>query len=203
MVSRGTIFLGLMLTASLALASLVSQDASDPDIAAPVNEIQGTRHVLDGDRSGLPSALQLGKLGRAEAGGPKHNPFAGKSWYVPPPPPPVAPIVQEVVRPSALKLPFTYIGRLQEEGERAVVFLTQGPVAYTVSEGDEIAGSYRLEKVSQNQLVFVYLPLNTRQALSVGDGLSAAETDSAESGGGTSPDALPQSVAIQDSGVAP
>lgn len=166
MLRRSTIFLGLMLTGSLAAAALVGGEGAQPgEVVAPV--ISGTsRHIAD-EAPALP-ALKLDRLARTDEAVPEQDPFAGKSWYVPPPPPPPSPKIQETPKPTAPPLPFAYMGRMQEEGAQAVVYLTQGARAHSVSQGDTIDRTYRLESISPTQLVLTYLPLGIRQTLSIG-----------------------------------
>lgn len=164
MFKRSTIFLGLLLTGSLAAAALVSGE--ETQIVAPVAGNKSARREASATKPGLP-VLQLEKLSRADAVEPEQDPFAGKSWYVPPPPPP-PPKVQEAPRPTAPSLPFKYMGRMQEEGGQMVIYLTQGRRAYSVKMGDTIDGTYRLESISPGQIVLTYLPLDTRQTLNTG-----------------------------------
>jgi hypothetical protein len=166
MLSRSTIFVGLMLTGSLALASFMREDASpSSDVVLPVPRASSVR--ADEDKAAAYPALQLEKLARAGLSDPEHNPFAGKSWYVPRELPPVVQTLKENDQPSAPTVPFKYIGRLQEEGGRPVVFFSQGSRAYSVHEGETIDSSYRLDSVSPTQLVLVYLPLKTKQTIEV------------------------------------
>lgn len=165
-----TILLGLILAGSLAAAALVS--AEDAEVVAPVASNRPVRSEAAATKPGLP-VLQLEKLVRADAVEPEQDPFAGKSWYVPPPPPP-PPKAQEAPRPTAPPLPFKYMGRMQEEGGQTVIYLTQGRRAYSVGQGDTIDGVYRLESISQDQVVLTYLPLDIRQSLSAGSAASPA-----------------------------
>lgn len=185
MLNRGTIFLGLMLTGSLALASLMREDkSSSSEVVLPAPRASSVSHKPDdNERAALP-ALQLEKLVRSELTEPEHNPFAGRSWNVPPPLPPVIPTLK-AEQPAAPSMPFRYMGRIQEEGGRPVVFFTQGSQAYAVSEGEAIDDTYRLESVLPTQLVLVYLPLKTKQTINVGP----LEMDSDESFNDTSSDA--------------
>lgn len=160
-----TTFLGLMLTGSLAAAALVSEeDAQTGEVIAPAGGKASRREAV---QPVLP-ALQLDKLVRADADEPEQDPFAGKSWYVPPPPPPQPKAVQEAPPPTAPPLPFRYMGRMQEEDGQALVYLTQGTRAYSVSQGDTIDGTYRVDSISPAQVTLVYLPLNIRQRLNIG-----------------------------------
>ena len=60
------------------------------------------------------------------------------------------------------------MGRMQEEDGQAVVYLTHGKRAYSVSQGDTIDGTYRVDSISPAQVTLVYLPLNIKQSLNIG-----------------------------------
>jgi hypothetical protein len=61
-------------------------------------------------------------------------------------------------------LPFRYIGRIVQDG-RAEVLLLRGAQHFAVSAGDSIGAQYRVERVSESEIVFTYLPLNIEQSL--------------------------------------
>lgn len=99
--------------------------------------------------------------------------FAAHSWTVAPPPqpepawtPPPAP-VEAPPAPMAPALPFEFIGKM-DDAESLRVFLTRGEKIYTVTVGDVIDGTYRVERVGDSEMVLTYLPLNVTQTLSVG-----------------------------------
>ncbi|MBI5438950.1 MAG: hypothetical protein HY936_08405 [Nitrosomonadales bacterium] len=195
-----TIFLGLMLTGSLAAAALVSvEDAQTGEVVAPAAGKASRREAV---QPVLP-VLQLDKLVRTDASEPEQDPFAGKSWYVPPPPPPQP--AQEAPRPTAPPLLFGYMGRMQEEDGQAVVYLTQGSRAYSVSQGDTIDGTYRVDSISPAQVTLVYLPLNIRQSLNIGSA-NLPELERMASAAGMSPERnepLPDSGSAQIAGSMP
>jgi hypothetical protein len=91
------------------------------------------------------------------------NAFSSTSWYVPPPPvkPPPPP------KPTAPPLPFTFMGRY-DDANKAVVMLVKGDRLYTVSEGDVIDGTYRVDRISDKSVELMYLPLHEKQTLSAG-----------------------------------
>jgi hypothetical protein len=70
--------------------------------------------------------------------------------------------------PVAPKLPFTYMGSIEESGKSKYV-LVQGEQLHVVTVGEEFAGAYRLEGVEQTELVLTYLPLGARQSLPIGE----------------------------------
>lgn len=195
---RSTIFLGLMLTGSLAAAALVSgEEPQAGEVVAPVSGEQMSRRA-EVEEISLP-VLQLEKLARAEIDEPEQDPFAGKSWYVPPPPPPPVKVaVQEPPKPTAPPLPFGYMGRMQEEGGAAVVYLTQGARAYTVKQGDTLDGTYRVDEISRTRVTLTYLPLDIKQTLDIGGAAAGMEpvasADSALAANAVAPPATSQAM---------
>lgn len=93
------------------------------------------------------------------------NLFPRQTW-VPPPPPPkkVKPLPPPPPRPPAL--PFSFLGKWVEKGSETI-FLTQGDRVLQVHQGDVLAVNWRLDEVSQHQLVFTYLPLDMTQTMRV------------------------------------
>lgn len=69
--------------------------------------------------------------------------------------------------PRAPPLPFAYIGRYVD-GDRVVLFLTQGEESHAVREGDTIDGVYRVDSITEARVQLTYLPLNQRQELLLG-----------------------------------
>jgi hypothetical protein len=113
--------------------------------------------------------LELAKLRRDAKPGVTGDVFASKSWYVPPPQP--AP-VQRVVPmqpppPSAPALPFTYLGRYEDQAKPAI-FLVRGNRLLVVHAGDVIEGTYRVDGIAGTTLAMTYLPLNIRQTIEIG-----------------------------------
>jgi len=86
--------------------------------------------------------------------------FAAPLSFRPPPPPPVTP------RPAAPPLPFRYVGAIEEQGERRALVM-QGEQLHLLRGGDEVDGRYRVERVSDAGIDFLYLPLKQRQTLSL------------------------------------
>ena len=114
------------------------------------------------------SDIKLGKLQRqpirvAEVG----DVFASKSWYTPPPPPPPGKPVPPPA-PVAPPLPFTYVGKLVEEG-KLTVFLAIQDRNYTVKEGDVIDGTYHVDELKAPVMTLTYLPLKIQQTLQIGE----------------------------------
>ena len=60
------------------------------------------------------------------------------------------------------------MGRMSD-ADRLTVFLVKDGAVHLASEGDVIDGTYKLQKIEPRQLTFLYLPLETTQALAVRD----------------------------------
>lgn len=101
--------------------------------------------------------------------GNKENLFSGHSWYAPPPPPPTrksAPVRRE---PSAPPLPYKLLGTYEQGDSGTLFLLVKGDRVYDVTIGDTLDDTYRVDGVTNNQLMLTYLPLNTSQGLRLGD----------------------------------
>ena len=70
--------------------------------------------------------------------------------------------------PAAPALPFTYFGRLTENG-KTEVFVMRGDDVISISAGQKIDDEYRVDAVSESSIVFTYLPLKTRQSIELGE----------------------------------
>ncbi|EJM75509.1 hypothetical protein PMI29_00303 [Pseudomonas sp. GM49] len=97
--------------------------------------------------------------------------FAARSWKAAPAlgtvteqPVDVTPVVQV---PTAPPLPFQFVGRLDDRSDLQV-FLQNGEKIYVVRKGDVIDQTWRIERISNEELSLVYLPLHLSQTLSVG-----------------------------------
>lgn len=86
--------------------------------------------------------------------------FAGQTWHVPPPAAPPGP-------PEPPPLPFTYLGKLVDDG-RVTVYLSEGERNLAVRQGEIINGTYRVKRISPTAVTFVYIPMNKQQTLDIG-----------------------------------
>ncbi len=137
-----------------------------------------------------PGELDLARLARRVEQNEPGNAFESLSWYQAPlrvrktyepealPPPrsalpnpipmlPIAAAPPPPPKPVAPAVPFTYLGTYQDAG-KPTYFLVKGDQVYHVKEGDVIEGVYRVEGVEGTSLKLMYLPLNIRQTLNVG-----------------------------------
>ena len=65
-------------------------------------------------------------------------------------------------------LPFTYVGKLVEEG-KLTVFLSNQDRNYTVKEGDVIDETYHVDVLQAPTMTLTYLPLKIQQTLQIGE----------------------------------
>ena len=162
------LLLGIALALTLVAARLVGREDEGPPPATP--EARAAR--APGTASERPSErveIELDRLAARKGVAPASDPFRALTWQsvaqeearknAPPPPPPPP--------PQAPPLPFTYMGKLIEDG-RIVVFLTQGDRNHIVRQGDTIDGTYRVDAVTEQRLALTYLPLKQKQELAFG-----------------------------------
>lgn len=97
------------------------------------------------------------------------NTFGAMTWHVPPPPPLPKPVAKAPPPPppSAPPMPFTFLGRYEDGGTRTIL-LIKGERIYTVSEGEVIDQTYRVERLAGGQLELTYLPLGIKQTIRAG-----------------------------------
>jgi len=137
-------------------ASRQNADASVEDLAQALERLE------------LPSVPKTGKAdpessASSAAAPPMASPIdllAARSWYVAPRPPP-----PEV--PKAPPLPFKVLGRIIE-GDAPAVFLTNQNRNLIAREGMSLDNTYLVERIENNRMTLIYLPLAERQYLSLG-----------------------------------
>lgn len=86
--------------------------------------------------------------------------------FAPTPAPAPASEGQGAPRPSAPPLPFQFVARIIDGGNTSV-YVMLGEDHYTARPGLVIDRNYRVEKVTDTAVTFTYLPLGTRQVLSL------------------------------------
>lgn len=160
-------WLVLGIALALVAARLVGREEEAPPAAPEVRAARAP--ATASDRGSDPVSIDLDRLAARKGGEPASDPFRALSWQsvaqeearknAPPPSPPPP--------PRAPPLPFTYMGKLIEDG-RIVVFLTQGDRNHIVRQGDTIDGTYRVDAVTEQHLSLTYLPLKQKQELAFG-----------------------------------
>ena len=135
-----------------ALASVVAGREA-PTIVEPAKPKLDTRLQVKDE-------LDLGRLEAARVGDDsKVDPFAPRSFGSAAAPQAKAPAVQA----EASALPFRYLGKMIDNGQLAV-FLQKGNDSYTAMEGERV-GDYRIDKITENEIRFTYLPKKTKLTL--------------------------------------
>lgn len=169
--SRETWLVLSVMAVAIVIAFLPGGEEGEPAAAAKVNP-----QTPDSRSAQQTPQRQTSQLGRVElerlsqqqnkAGGGKAitNAFNSTSWYVAPPRKPPAP--PPPPPPSAPPLPFTYFGRYEDQ-QKLVVILANGSRLYTVSKGEVIDDTYRVDRITDGTVDLVYLPLNINQSLSI------------------------------------
>ncbi len=169
--SRWAVY-GVALLATL--AAMRWAGGQDDGVARPQREARETAderpvaRAEPGPRESLP-ALDLSTLGARAAAASDRDLFPAINWEQQareeavrrnPPPKPAPP-----PPPQAPPLPFTYLGKLVEEG-KATVFLVQGDRNLIVREGETVAGGWRVDKIAEQSMTLTYVQLDQQQTLS-------------------------------------
>ena len=82
-------------------------------------------------------------------------------------PPPVV-VAAAPPPPAAPALPFRFIGRYADSGREGVVLQGAEGDVFIAHAGETLAGNYRVESLSGNLMVLLYLPLDLRQTMDIG-----------------------------------
>ena len=93
--------------------------------------------------------------------------FGSRDWTPPPPPPPKPVAPPPPPPPTAPPLPFTLIGKANENGVWEV-YLARASKTYIVKPKTVIDGTYRVDAIAPPLLTLTYLPLNQVQQLNIG-----------------------------------
>jgi hypothetical protein len=104
--------------------------------------------------------IDLAKLQRPASPSAQGDPFAPRSFAPPPQPARAA----RAEKPNAPPLPFTYVGRVTQDGVTEV-FVARGDELISIAAGQNIDTEYRVDAVSGSRIAFTYLPLKTKQSL--------------------------------------
>jgi len=152
------------------LAVVTTEQEGDGGDTVIAEVTRADRKHAEGSRKADAGDLDLSQLRRVASAAEPGNAFESKSWYVPPPPPPPAPPPKALPPPvpTAPPLPFTYLGRYQDNAA-PVIFLVRGDRILTVRAGDVIEGTYRVDGIVGSALNLTYLPLNIKQKIDIGN----------------------------------
>jgi hypothetical protein len=102
------------------------------------------------------------------------DPFAPRSWQVPPPPrpepPPLAIVVTEPSAPQAPSgppsLPYRFTGRFNDGGE-SIVYLSHGENVLVAKAGETLEGTYQVLAIEDRRIQLKHLPTGESQSLSL------------------------------------
>lgn len=160
--TRRWLVLSLALAGTLAAGAWVSEDEDQVVTTSPANERKrdGGRESVARKSGGAVPELKFEKLTARQFEEVTLDLFARKSWYVAPPPPPPP-------KPMAPPLPFSFAGRLIEDG-RTTVFLSRPGSNHAVKTGEIIDRTWRVGEIAATSMTFIYLPLNEQQTLLLG-----------------------------------
>ena len=106
--------------------------------------------------------IDIAKLAARADEGAQADAFAPRNF------PPIVPAAeaQAPAKPAGPPpLPFKYVGRMIDGG-KLEIFLEQGQELIALEPGQRV-GDYRLDKVTDEQIVFTYLPLKTKQTIAL------------------------------------
>jgi len=78
------------------------------------------------------------------------------------------PVVSQAPSDAAPALPFQFMGRYSDDGQTAY-FLQMDGQNLLARPGQRVTDHYLLEAVDDEHMIFIYLPLNQKQILAVGD----------------------------------
>ena len=161
-ISRRQIVRGAIPVLVLALLASVVVGRERPSDSAPAPAARLDTRI--DSRAAAEQDLDLSALHRQvdEAKvDPAKDPFARHSFGAPAGAP-----AQAAAPASAPPLPFRYLGKAIEDGKLSV-FLMRGNDSFSISAKQAIDHEYRVDKVTETQVVFTYLPLKTRQTLDI------------------------------------
>jgi hypothetical protein len=134
-----------------ALASVVAGRERPSPIVEPAAPRVDTRLNVNTD-------IDLAKLDERVDEGAKIDAFAPRNFS-----PVIPPQASGPAKREAPPLPFRYLGKMVEDGKLSV-FLANGDESVTVHAGSRI-GDYRVDKITEAEVRFTYLPLKAKQSL--------------------------------------
>lgn len=156
--------LGAALAISLGLAFWLGREPA-PDIPPTPARNAAEAPGGAGEAPGRPAApgtaatdgLSLERPAAMTGDKPIRDLFPSQSWV--PPPAPQAERMPE--------LPFTYIGKLIQDG-RTTVYLETQDRHLAVRQGDVIDGVWKVKRVAPPEMTLIYLPLRHEASLDIG-----------------------------------
>ena len=154
---------------ALVLVASVVTGREKPSSALPDPALQLQRK-LSSEKAASDADLDVERLKRPEREEGRvataADPFARRSFA-----PAQEARAAEAAPPAAAQapeLPFKYLGKVIEDGKLSV-FLSRGDDSYSLQSGKrhKLDDQYRVDKVTETQVVFTYLPMKTQQTLDI------------------------------------
>lgn len=127
---------------------------------APARLVTASKPVAAAEVLALVPRDRLMEQGTGSGGGV----FGVQNWTPPPPPPPKP---APPPPPTAPPLPFTYLGKVLENGVWEV-FLARGGETLIVRNAMVIDGVYRIDAIAPPSMTMTYLPLKQVQQINIG-----------------------------------
>ncbi len=173
------LILGAALAATLIAVVLVDEDE---DIVDPTQTIQPVQSARPSSGNAMTQEqraeyIHVDQLGQRKFSAQAGDLFGSTAWT--PKRPQVSQEQQAIIAqrqaarvaapppaPTAPPLQFTYIGKAIE-GNRTWVFLSQDGENYVTRVGQKVDDQYRLDTINEEEVLFTYLPLDTRQTLAI------------------------------------
>ena len=90
----------------------------------------------------------------------------GELFGTPPPPPQQAAPVTVAAAPVAPPLPYRFAGKVFN-GAEVEVLISKGDLVFPVKVGDTLDGAYRVESIGNDGIELIYVPLGTKDRITV------------------------------------
>lgn len=133
----------------------VTVEPTDPASAGILAQPENTKQGASAPRSRfaeLPIRAGMDKSGT--------DLFEPRSWA------PTAPAKAQVTAAALPPLPFKFAGMVAQGGSEQLL-LARDDRVFPVTQGEILDGGYRVESISDDEIVLLYLPLNARQSVPV------------------------------------
>ena len=162
---QGLIYGGLLATALAAVLAPPPEDSATPGMVSAVSGHAAGPAAKTSART-VPATALLPQPRTALQDRPRDL------FHIEPPPQPAAPRAASAAMappppPMAPPLPYTYMGKMTEQGQLSV-FLTRNGKPYVARAGEVLDGQYRVDAINPPLLEFTYLPLAQKQTLNIG-----------------------------------
>ncbi len=164
--TRVPIIAAIAAAAAVTIWLAVTVEPRDPASGEALSQPRNAQQGVDVPRSRLAELPERAGMGES---GP--DLFGPRSWT------PAAPAAkpQPAVAPALPPLPFRYAGMVAQGGS-AQLLLARDNRVFPAIQGETLDGSYRVESVSAEEIILIYLPLNVRQSVPVNSAIGPGQT---------------------------